>query len=59
MLSFNDGNKVDSSGELRIVRLSDGMYVAGEGMMIPVCSRGEAEDLIKNLRKDIDKNRGK
>ena len=47
MLRFNDGMTFDTSGPLRAECRSDGWYVLGEGMLIPVASREEAESYIK------------
>lgn len=47
MLQFNDGVNIDTSGELRILRLRDGYYVVGKGMLIPVADREEARELIE------------
>ena len=46
MIRFSDGINVDMSGPLRSLRLSDGLYVVGNGMMIPVEDRQEAQDII-------------
>ena len=48
MLNFDDGENFDTTGELRIDRRKDGYYVIGEGMLIPVDNREEAEEFIKN-----------
>ena len=50
MLHFSDGISIDTSGELRVLTLTDGLYVVGEGMCIPVNSREEAEKLIKECK---------
>lgn len=50
-LKFSDGMEFDTSGPLRITSRSDGLYVVGEGMLIPVNSHEEAEEII-NSRKD-------
>jgi len=52
MLRFNDGVSIDTSGELRILRLRDGLYVVGQGMCIPVNDREEARDLLEHLKND-------
>tara|TARA_X000001388_G_C2187525_1_gene106177 strand:+ start:389 stop:556 length:168 start_codon:yes stop_codon:yes gene_type:complete len=55
MLRFSDGVNIDTSRELRILRLKDGLYVVGEGMCIPVADREEATEVIKemnNVRQD-------
>ena len=48
-LTFSDGVKFKTSGEIHIERRSDGCYVVGKGMLIPVKDRDEGEDLIKEL----------
>lgn len=52
MLHFNDGVSIDTSGELRTLRLRDGYYVVGQGMCIPVASREEALEVIKEMTKN-------
>ena len=54
MLRFNDGVNIDTSGELRILRLRDGYYVVGEGMCIPVADREEAKEVISALRANFN-----
>ena len=49
MLRFNDGVNVDTSGPLRVIRLRDGYYVVGNGMMIPVEDRKEANEVISEM----------
>ena len=51
MLRFNDGVNIDTSGELRTLKLSDGYYVVGKGLCIPVASNEDACQLIKKLKK--------
>jgi len=51
-LRFNDGMSFNTDGPLRIVSESDGLYVAGEGMLCPVNSREEGERLIAELKSD-------
>ena len=46
MLKFSDGMNFDTSGKLRIDRRSDGLYVVGNGMLIPVNSVEEANEII-------------
>ena len=50
MLRFSDGVNIDTSGELRILKLRDGYYVVGEGMCIPVADREEANEVIKEMK---------
>lgn len=47
MLRFNDGVNIDTSGELRKLKLDDGWYVVGQGMLIPVSSEEEADQIIE------------
>ena len=49
-MRFSDGMEFDTTGELRIVRKRDGLYVVGEGMLIPVNDQQDAEETIKSLR---------
>ncbi len=49
MLRFSDGETFDLDGELRIEARRDGYYVLGGGMMIPVYSREEGQQLIREL----------
>lgn len=49
MLRFSDGEEFDTGGELRIEARRDGLYVLGGGMMIPVESREEGQQLIREL----------
>ena len=49
MLRFSDGETFDTDGELRIEARRDGLYVLGGGLMIPVESREEGQQLIREL----------
>ncbi len=50
ILRFTDGVTIDSSGELRVIRLQDGYYVAGQGMLMPVGSYAEGMELIRDMK---------
>ena len=50
-LKFSDGEAFNTSGPLRKEKRSDGWYVIGGGMLIPVNSEEEADRLIGTLRK--------
>ena len=52
MLRFSDGMSIDTSGELRVIRKSDGYYVVGEGMCIPVDSREDGKSVIEEMRSE-------
>jgi hypothetical protein len=49
MHSFIDGKNIDTGGELRTLRLKDGLYVVGEGYLIPVASAAQAEGAIDEI----------
>lgn len=51
IMRFNDGVTVDTSGTLRTLELADGLYVIGEGFLIPVGSSAEANETIRELAK--------
>jgi hypothetical protein len=54
MLKFSDGINIDTSGKLRMLRLSDGLYVVGKGMSIPVSNEEEAIKIISEECQDKD-----
>lgn len=51
VVKFSDGVDIEVSGELRKFRCRDGMYVVGEGSLVPVDSDLEADELIDLWRK--------
>jgi hypothetical protein len=53
ILRFDDGIEIDTSGELRLLKLYDGWYVVGEGRLIPVKDEEEGNLKISTLRNDI------
>ena len=53
MLRFNDGEVFNTSGPLRTEHRSDGWYVIGKGMLIPVNSEKDGIELIKTLTKPV------
>ena len=50
-LRFNDGMSFDTGGPLRLSLRHDGMYVVGEGMLVPVRDAAEGRQLIENIGK--------
>ena len=50
MLRFSDGITIDTQGELRILTLTDGPYVVGEGMLIPVNTKDEGLRIIRERK---------
>ena len=51
MLKFNDGMTINTEGKLRIIEKYDGLYVVGNGMLIPINNHEEGEQIIKELDK--------
>lgn len=50
MIESDDGVRFDTSGEYRIVTRPDGLYVVGHGMVCPVDSEEEGEELIECIK---------
>lgn len=50
-IRFSDNIEFDTSGELRLTRCSDGWYVVGEGMLIPVKDKEEGLEIIQQETK--------
>ena len=50
-MRFNDGMNFAESVPDRTVRKSDGLYVVGEGWMIPVNDHEEARSIIDDFKK--------
>jgi hypothetical protein len=50
MLHFSDGISIDTSGELKILKLHDGYYIVGNGMLLPMKNKKEAIDFLKQKR---------
>ena len=51
-IMFSDGVLVETDGPLRPLRLKDGWYVVGNGMLCPVNSREEAVEWILELKEN-------
>ncbi len=51
-INFNDGVSINTDGPLRKLKLSDGWYVVGEGMLIPVGDEVEADETIQEMKGD-------
>jgi hypothetical protein len=49
ILEFTDGMKIDTSGEYRTITKSDGLYVVGHGICVPVSTQEEADSLIASF----------
>lgn len=50
MLEFNDSIKINTKGPLRSIHLSDGWYVTGKGILVPVKDREEANTIIAEMK---------
>jgi hypothetical protein len=51
-LKFSDGMIIHSHGPLRTVEFSDGWYVVGKGMVIPVTSELSGKEVINKFNSD-------
>jgi hypothetical protein len=49
-LKFSDGEEFDTSGELRVETRKDGLYIVGEGFLISVDSREEADAKLRKMK---------
>ncbi len=52
MLRFNDGMTFNTGGPYRVVYKSDGWYLVGHGMLLPVDSAEEGYEIMVGLVKD-------
>ena len=50
-MEFSDGMKFDLTTELHIENKSDGLYVVGKGMLIPVDSYEEGTKTISEMKR--------
>lgn len=48
-LRFDDGVTFEPQGDLRVERRRDGYYVVGRGVVSPVDSRDEGEEMIAEM----------
>lgn len=55
-LRFSDGEEFDTRGELRVIRRKDGLYVIGQGHLIPIDTREEGEQIIREMRGGKDED---
>lgn len=51
MLRFSDGIDIDTSGPMRTLKLKDGWYAVGEGLLVPCKDQEEAQKTV-----DSEKN---
>lgn len=50
MLRFTDGIEIDTGGPARRLELEDGLYVVGQGHLIPVSNENEVVATIARLK---------
>ena len=50
ILKFSDNIEINTSGPIRRLSLSDGLYVVGNGMLIPCKDEKEVTKLINELK---------
>lgn len=55
-LTFSDGMTFNTNGPLRLTRRSDGWYVVGEGMLIPIRDAAEGREIIEDMKKSKESN---
>ena len=53
-LRFSDGEEFDTSRELRITIRKDGVYVIGNGYLIPVKSLDEGRKVLREMKEERD-----
>lgn len=49
-LKFTDGIEIDTKGDYRALKLYDGWYLVGNGLLIPVKDKSEVSKIISNLK---------
>ena len=54
ILRFSDRVQINTGGEYRVIADVDGHYVVGQGLMAPVDSLGEGEELIAILEGRVE-----
>ena len=55
-IRFDNGTEINTGGSLRILHLEEGLYVTGEGHLIPCGSEEEAEETLRGMIRDIEKD---
>ncbi len=55
-MKFSDGMKFDTSGQYRLTHRSDGWYVVGKGLLLPVNTPEDGQKVIVEMT-EIDKLR--
>jgi hypothetical protein len=50
MLRFSDGINIDTTGEPRRLQLADGLYMVGNGRLIPCATEAEVQECIAKYK---------
>lgn len=48
-MKFSDGMKFDTSGQYRLTHRSDGWYVVGKGLLLPVNNAEDGQKVIVEM----------
>ncbi len=57
-MKFSDGMEFDTSGQYRLTHRSDGWYVVGNGLLLPVNTPEDGQKVIVEMT-EIDKLKGR
>ena len=49
-MRFSDGMEINTQGTYRIISKSNGLYVTGNGLIIPVDTEKEAQEILSKLK---------
>lgn len=49
LMKFSDGMNIETSGDYRVIRKPDGLYVVGHGILCAVNSYEEGYDMIESF----------
>jgi hypothetical protein len=50
IIKFSDGISINTDGKFKVIHISDGWYVVGKGMMIPVDDYEDGRETINNMK---------
>lgn len=48
-MRFSDGMEFDTTGPARVESRSDGLYVVGRGLLVPVSTQEEGDALVERI----------
>ena len=55
-LKFTDGVEIETGGELRLLELKDGWYIAGRGALVPCKDEMEAIKILLEMANEENKS---